>query len=235
MIKMITRTRPERGAAIIPAHHQDVVYLPNGIEAKRYDTPIGVEQVKRDWHIPLGKTVIGTLARMVTQKNPMMFVDMARCLMRTYPNIHFVMVGDGALRRQVEDAIARYGLQEVFTLVGTQRDIATWLGVFDIFVLTSEWEGLPNAVMEAMCARLPIVATAVGGVPELLIHGQSGLLVAPDDVQGLARGVASLLLNRQVQVALGRRGREVIEMHYTLERIVDANDRIYHQLLSGLS
>ncbi|WP_179131365.1 glycosyltransferase [Candidatus Entotheonella palauensis] len=169
---------------------EDVVYIPNGIDAGGYSAlacPALAcpERLKRQWHIPLDKTVIGTVGRIVAQKNPMLFVEMARLLAPTHPEAHFVMVGDGVLRQSVEDAIARYGLQHAFTLVGTQHDISAWLGVFDVFVLTSAWEGLPNAVMEAMCARLPVVATSVGGVPELLDHGHSGWLVEPDDVQGL--------------------------------------------------
>lgn len=212
---------------------QNVVYIPNGIDAGVYDLSACPKRLKRDWGMPPGKTVIGTVGRVVAQKNPMMFVDMACELARSHADVHFVMVGDGDLRRQVEDAIARYGLQAVFTLVPTQHDIAAWLNVFDVFVLASAWEGLPNAVMEAMCARVPVVATAVGGVPELLSHGESGWLVEPDDTTGLVRRVASLLADRPAREALGQRGRQAIETHYALDRMAETTAKVYHNLLSG--
>ncbi len=212
---------------------QNVAYIPNGIDAGAYETSACAARVKRDWHIPLDKTVIGAVGRIVAQKNPMMFVEMARSLARSHADVHFVMVGDGELRPRVEDAIAQYGLRDRFTLVGTQRDIAAWLNVFDIFVLTSAHEGMPNVVMEAMCARLPVVATAVGGVPELLSHGQSGLLVEPGDVQGLVQRVADLLQDRPGREALGHQGRHAIETHYALDRMAEATAKVYQQLLSG--
>ncbi len=212
---------------------QNVVYTPNGIDARPYDTPTCPERLKQTWRIPAGKVVIGTIGRIVAQKNPIMFVGMARLLTRTHTDVHFVMVGDGVLRGQVEDAISRYGLNDMFTLVGTQCDIAAWLHVFDVFVLTSNYEGLPNAVMEAMCARLPVVATAVGGVPELLLHGQSGLLVEPNDMAGLVQHVAHLLYDRQGRETLGQQGRQAIETHYGMDRMAEATAKVYHQLLSG--
>lgn len=212
---------------------QKVVYIPNGIDAGAYDCPAGAERMKREWGIPPDKTVIGTIGRIAAQKNPMIFVDMARSLTRSHADVHFVMVGDGELRQRVEEAIAREGLREVFTLVGTQRDIAAWLDVLDIFVLTSGHEGLPNAVMEAMCARVPVVATAVGGVPELLAHGESGCLVDAGDVTGLVRQVSALLGDRPGREALGQRGRQVIEMHYALDRMAETAAKVYQKLLSA--
>ncbi len=211
----------------------NVVYTPNGIDPRPYDTAVCPERLKQTWHIPAGKIVVGTFGRIVAQKNPIMFVRMARMLARMHTDVHFVMVGDGELRGQVEDAISHDGLNERFTLVGTQRDIAAWLHVFDVFVLTSHYEGLPNAVMEAMCARLPVVATAVGGVPELLSHGQSGLLVEPNDVQGLVQHVTPLLHDRQACETLGQQGRQAIEAHYGINRMAEATAKVYHQLLSG--
>ena len=115
--------------------------------------------------------------------------------------------------------------------MGQRDDIPRLLSAFDIFILTSLWEGLPNVIMEAMCARLPVVATDVGGVGELIIHGENGFLVAPDDACAMSDAVNRLIGDAELRREFGHAGRRTIEKRFSLDQMCEATSRMYDELL----
>jgi glycosyltransferase involved in cell wall biosynthesis len=142
------------------------------------------------------------------------------------------LVGDGDLRQTVERQIARLGLQQVVTLLGVRADIPEILAESDVFCLPSLWEGLPGAVMEAMSAGLPVVATAVGGVCELVRDGDTGLVVPPGEPTALALSLERLLDSFDMRQALGAAGRNVIRREFDLDDKVRELENVYRRLAS---
>jgi glycosyltransferase involved in cell wall biosynthesis len=174
--------------------------------------------------------VVGTVTRLSPQKAPLDFVKAAIEAANRVPASHFVIVGDGPLRGQVETMINQSGLQQRFHLTGLRRDVPELLASFNVFVLTSLWEGLPRVLPQAMAAGLPIVATAVDGNAEAVRNGENGILVRPGDCEGLARAIEILLSDRSIAEQMGSRGRQDVS-DFSDRKMVNEIDALYQSLV----
>lgn len=165
--------------------------IPNGIDTSAYRRP----EVRDRWRAAHGftpeDTLIVSAARLEPQKNPLALIDAFARVARE--RTHLLIAGDGSLRRACEEATSRRGLEDWIHLLGIRDDVPDLLAAADLFALASDWEGHPLSVMEAMAAGLPVVATGVGGVPELVRDGESGLLVPANDPQALASALKRLI------------------------------------------
>ena len=143
--------------------------------------------------IPSGAKVVGTVARLEDQKAPLDMVAAIAALRR--PNVYMVWIGDGELSAATERQIEKHGIRDRFLLLGHRGDVPRLLPAFDVFAMSSLYEGLPCAVVEAMLCGVPVVATAVNSVPEIVIAGKTGLLARPGDPASLSRALAYALDN----------------------------------------
>ena len=150
-------------------------------------------EARRLLRVPPATRVVGSVGRLDCQKAPGDLVAAIAALDR--PDLFTIWVGDGPLRQEVARDVARCGLTDRFVLVGEHKNVPALLPAFDVFAMSSLYEGLPCAVVEAMRCGVPVVATAVNAVPEVVIPGRTGLLVGPRDVRGLASAIDSLLRN----------------------------------------
>lgn len=143
------------------------------------------------------------------------------------PRVRLMLVGDGPLRAELESAAARLGLRDLVHFPGWRDDARALLSAFDLFALPSLSEGLSLSILEAMAAGLPVVTTRVGGNPELVLHRETGLLVAPQCARELAEAVLTLIRDPAQRSAMGTRGRERVRRHFTLERMLSAHEDLY--------
>ncbi len=141
--------------------------------------------------MPVGCKLVGTVGRVDYQKAPENFVDAIAELNR--PDVHAVWIGDGPMRRDMERRAERRGLAGRFSCVGHSSDVAGLLPGLDVFLMASRYEGLPCAIAEAMAAGVPVVATAVNSVPDVVLPGETGLLAAPERPRQLAAAVGYML------------------------------------------
>lgn len=142
------------------------------------------------------------------------------------------MAGQGPWLENLQRQSINLGISDRVVFLGLCRDIPSLLDAADGFVLSSAWEGLPNVVMEAMAAAKPVVATCVGGVPELVQEGVNGYIVPPGDSEVLAAAMVKMMaLPEAERQAMGRAGRVHIEANYSLERVVDQWEELYRELL----
>ena len=162
-------------------------------------------EARRLLGVPLGMRVIGTVGRLDFQKAPEDFVNALAGLHRK--DVYGVWIGDGPLRAKTEKLAARRGLVGRMTFLGERTDVADLLPGLDIFAMASRYEGLPCAIVEAMAAARPVVATAVNAVPNVVISGETGLLVPPGRPELLSRALDYLLENPSVAARLGAAGR----------------------------
>jgi glycosyltransferase involved in cell wall biosynthesis len=177
------------------------VAVPNG----RAPDPSDQAEARRLLGIPPGMKVVGTVGRLDFQKAPDDFVDALALLGRN--DVYGVWVGDGPLRAKTEKLATRRGLSGRMAFLGERDDVASLLPGFDIFAMASRYEGLPCAIVEAMAAARPVVATAVNSVPDIVISGETGLLVPPGRPDLLSRALAYLVEDPVVAARLGCSGR----------------------------
>ena len=176
--------------------------------------------------------VLGMVGRLAHQKNPMAFLRAAREIRRDYPDVRFILVGGGPLMDECIDFIRDNGLAECVQLLGEKSPEQTHrlIASFDVFVLTSEFEGLPLTVIEAMFAGLPILATNVGGVPELVEHGGNGFLVQAGNVADLTARMRFLIDDAETRGTMGRASQKRAQEEFHRTGMVASYDAVYASL-----
>jgi glycosyltransferase involved in cell wall biosynthesis len=189
------------------------------------------QRIRRQLGIPADAPVVGTVGRIGAQKCPADFVRMAAEVRRRFPQARFVMVGEGELADRVRMLADELDVPLVMT--GYRADAALVAATFDVYVVSSRYEGVGRAVTEALASARPVVATAVDGVVDLVAHGATGLLVAPRDVHGLAAATCWLLEHPVEAAAMGRQGSTLVRALFTRERMCLALDEVYRQLLGA--
>jgi glycosyltransferase involved in cell wall biosynthesis len=174
-----------------------------------------------------------SIGRFVAEKGHRHLLEAAARIERTKPGAHWVLVGAGELEASLKHQARGLGLESRVHFTGWRDDIPEVLAVSDVFVLPSESEGFGRVVVEAMAMARPVVATAVGGVPEIVQDGQTGILVPPSDPAALADAVRSLLDDPARASRLGAAGRARAESRFTLTAHVDGVERVYAEVLGG--
>ncbi len=177
--------------------------------------------------------LVGTVSCLKPQKSPQDFVGVASIVCRRISEARFVLVGDGTLRPQIEALLQEHGLRERVTLLGWRRDVASLLKTFDLFLLTSHWEGLPCVLLEARAGRLPIVATRVGGAAEAIEEPVQGILCAAGDVQAMAEQVCRILEDEGYRSKL-RESAETFPEEFTIQETVKQYQSLYTHLLRAV-
>ena len=177
--------------------------------------------------------LVGTVSCLKPQKSPEDFVRVASIVCRRIPAARCVMVGDGALRPQIEELLRASGLQERVTMLGWRRDVAALLKVFDVFLLTSRWEGLPCVLLEARASRVPIVGTRVGGSTEAIVEPVQGTLYEAGNVQAMAERVCQILEDERYRTEL-RMNSEAFPEEFTIQETVKQYQSLYTYLLRAM-
>lgn len=202
----------------------------SGFETKRFLAG-SREEGRRMLGLPPDVPVVGTVAVFKPQKAPLDFVGVAKSVAAACPKARFVMVGDGELRPAAERAVEAASLSERFVFAGWREEIPDLLRAFDVFLLTSRWEGLPKVVPQALLAGVPVVATAVDGMREVVEDGRDGFLCPPGDVAGLAGRVVGILSGSSGIDPGIKRDRLLRE--FDQDEMVRSQERLYAELLAG--
>jgi glycosyltransferase involved in cell wall biosynthesis len=200
--------------------------MPNAIPRPR---PTG-RDVRAELGIPGDAPVVGTVCQLRPEKALDLLVDAAAILRAEHPGLRVLVAGDGreeeGLRRQIE----RLGLQDIVLLLGTRTDVPDVIASVDVAVCCSDFEGTPLSVMEYMAGGKPVVATNVGGLPELVQHGVHGLLFERRDAEGLARAIAELLADPEARAGMGRRAQQRQRREFDLDSTVRRLEELYEVL-----
>ena len=206
------------------------IVIHSGIDIGRYSRRFNIAKKKQELGISEDARVIGTVGRLDIQKNPLDFVRMAKIITNDFPNCVFVIVGDGPLRKQTKEFIGENKLEMNFRLLGFRDDVEEIIPCFDIFVLSSLWEGLPRVFLQAMAAKKPIVATDVDGAPEAIINGNNGFIVETKKPGEMAKKAIYLLSHPKKADAMGKNGFEMVHK-FSLNKMLQDIDNLYRSLL----
>jgi len=175
--------------------------------------------------------LVGVVARLHTEKGVEYFLEAAATILQYVPHTHFLVIGDGPLRRELQEYAGLLGVQEHVHFLGFRMDAQALIGLLDVLVVPSLSEGTPLVTLEAMAAGVPVVASAVGGIPEQIRHYREGLLVPSGDAAVLANAVLRLLQDPLWAQKLGEAGRQRGLTHFSFARMVQETEAVYHAAL----
>jgi glycosyltransferase involved in cell wall biosynthesis len=217
----VSEREREAGLAARVCREETTIVIRNGVTASALDA--AKPRSARPRLVMVG--------RLQAPKDPITLVR-ALALVRAV-DFEAVLVGEGPERAAVEDEIGRLGAGSSVRLLGERTDVAELLATADVFVLSTRSEGLPLSVLEAMAAGLPVIASNVGGIPELVVHGVSGVLVPPGDPNALAEAIEGLVQNPSLAHELGDAGRRRVVENFDLEAVREAHLALYRRLLAS--
>jgi sugar transferase (PEP-CTERM/EpsH1 system associated) len=214
-----------------------VAQIYNGVDSERFH-PAGErrEEVPRAGFTRTGDFVIGTVGRMQDVKDQLTLARAFVRLMQGIPGaeqrLRLVMIGDGPLRERVRVLLANAGVEQFAWLPGERDDVPRIMRSFDLFVLPSLAEGISNTILEAMASGLPVLATAVGGNPELIEPGVTGTLVPRNDAESMARAMRAYVESAELCRRQGSEARRAVDRRFGMEAMVNAYMAVYDQLLA---
>ena len=192
-------------------------YIRNGVDVDLYIDQRGESQWRRQFGISSQQPLIGQVGRLAPEKAPDVFIRMAWLVNQRLRDARFVLVGDGPMRNDLVRMVKELGLEQVVMFAGVQSHMRDVYPALDLLVSASHSEGMPFALMEGMSCGVPVIATNVGGVAELVVSEKTGLLVAPGDHEALARNVIDLLADRERRRAMGAAGRRTVIDNFSFE------------------
>jgi len=209
---------------------EKLLVIPNGVDVARFAgrDPAYKERLGLKPDTPL----VTTLGRLHEQKGMTYFLRAAASIRRSRPDCHFLLVGRGPLEAQLRAEASQFQIQSHVHFLGFCEDVPAVLKATDVFVLASLWEGMPNALLEAMATGLPVVATRVEGTVDIVEDGKTGVLVMPRDVPALVSSILRLLEDPARATQLGQAAQDHVRAHFPLEAMVGRHEQLYADLLA---
>jgi glycosyltransferase involved in cell wall biosynthesis len=210
-----------------------VVTIYNGIDPSTYNTtPEEVRaKIRNSFGIPEDVLLLGSIGRLDPAKGYNHLINTMKSLILKTSSVNLLIVGEGELEEPLEEQVHHNELSKEIKFAGLRNDIPEILSACDIIISSSLWEGLPNVVLEAMAAGKPVIATSVGGTPELVVNGETGLLVPPGNPEALENAILYLSDNSELQVCMGQAGRERVLNHFTIDQMVNKTEQLYQELM----
>ncbi|MFA4911536.1 MAG: glycosyltransferase family 4 protein, partial [Desulfobacteria bacterium] len=191
------------------------------------------KELKKELGIPITDSIVGTVGRLVEIKGHRYLLDAACLVLNKMPNTTFLLIGDGYLMTELISHTYALGIENKVIFAGWRSDVPQLINTFDIFVLPSLNEGMGRVLVEAMAMGKPIVASDIGGIPDLVKDGANGILFPPRDVDAMAKGILKLLLDRELRRKMGNEGKKLAYPAYDTSVMVRKIEGLYEKLLRG--
>lgn len=207
-----------------------VIY--NGVDVNYVPPADHVEAVRRELDLAHWDHVIGTVGSLYPVKGHIYLIRALPAILKDFPNTLLLFAGRGDLEHELKAEVERLKLESHVRFLGMRNDVPVILSMMEVFILSSLSEGLSMALLEAMAAALPVVATRVGGNPELVVEGDTGLLILQEDPQAIADAVGKMLRDRNKAVEMGRRGRRQVEGRFSFAQMIESYQQCYEEVLS---
>lgn len=205
----------------------------SGIDPSPFDPTYPPDEARKEFGIALDAPVVGCVAHFADHKGHRYLLESATRVVSAVPDVRFLLVGDGELKPKIELQINRLSLEKYFILAGFRSDIPRLLAAMDIVVLSSHLEGLGTSLLDAMAMARPVVATSVGGIPEMVEEGANGRLVPPRDPAALARALMDLIGKPAERKRMGEAGRARVLKEFSADAMVSATESLYRRVLSS--
>ncbi|MCK4825792.1 glycosyltransferase, partial [bacterium] len=193
--------------------------LHSGVDLSRF-TNCQSGKIRRELCLSDKAIVIGIVARLSEEKGIGSLLETMPDVLKRYPNLHLLIAGDGPIKSELQDLSIRIGLEQNVIFLGYRNDIAEFMTDLDLLVMPSLTEGFPLTLLEGMAAGLPIVATRVGGIPEIITDGREGILVPPREPDALAKAIIIVLRGKEKGKTMGLAARKKVEQEFSVEKMV---------------
>ncbi|MCK4646185.1 MAG: glycosyltransferase family 4 protein [Candidatus Aminicenantes bacterium] len=231
-IVALTNREKEDHLRLRIANDDKFIIIHSGIDLKKFkELSFNEKQnLKRDLGIPENILIIGTAGRLEPVKGPEFLIEAAKYIILKYPNTHFLFSGDGHLKQNLEERASELGIEKNIIFLNWRDDVAKIISIYDVFVLPSLNEGMGRVLVEAMALGKPIVASNIGGIPDLVSHGKNGFLVPPKDPRELANCIQILIEDEEKKAKMGKAGKEIVE-NFTKEKMVEKIAELYKELM----
>ena len=217
------RTSPEK-----------VSMIHNGIDTNLYQrsSDHAREQIRAELNVPNRAFLIGSIGRLHPQKGFSILLEAFALIQHQIPLARLLIVGDGDLREDLFTLSISLGIKNRTVFTGNLIDIPNILQAMDVFILTSLWEGIPLAILEAMAAKLPVIATSVGGIPEIIRDGENGILVPSENPQAIAEAISRYYYDPDLRKKLALAGHQRVRNDFSIESLIKQMQNLYERLLS---
>jgi sugar transferase (PEP-CTERM/EpsH1 system associated) len=223
------RVRPER-----------LIQIYNGVDTRKFcpreEPELSASSQIPAWVLQEGRVLVGTVGRLRPEKDQLTLVKAFIQLLEQDTSFEsrlgLVLVGDGPMEAEIRNTVRAARLEDRVWFAGLRDDIPALLRRLDLFVLPSLGEGISNTILEAMASGLPVIATNVGGNPELVIEGETGSLVPPADIDALARCMADYVADDEMRARRGRAGRERVVAYFSIDGMVEGYRELYRGTLN---
>ena len=211
---------------------EKVIVVPNGVDPSRFEvSEADGKRVRAELGIAENEILVGAVGRLVEPKALHVMIEAVSKLAETTPNVRLALVGDGPLKDDLVRCASDLGVSERVLFAGVRMDVPAVLAALDVFAMSSNREGLPVVLLEAMAAGKPIVATKVGGIPEVVADHKEALLAAPNNPSELAAAMGELIADRGLREQLGRQARRKVVSQYSVAASVRRLEEVYQDLL----
>jgi len=210
-----------------------ITVVPSGIDFSPYESAEEDDYLRRELFFAPDDFLVGIVAHLADHKGHRYLIQATRHLKEHSPKIKIIVVGEGPLRLELGKQTEEAGVEDVVFFLGFREDIPRILRSLDLFVLSSYLEGLGSSILDAMACGLPVVATRVGGIPEVVRHGETGLLVPPRRPKSLASAILKLYEDRGLAFRLGRNGYRVVRERFSAEAMAGRVIDLYENLAAG--
>jgi glycosyltransferase involved in cell wall biosynthesis len=207
-----------------------ITVIPSGIDFSPFREVTSRDFLRREFSFAPDDYLVGIVAALEDHKGHTYLIQASKILKEQAPKIKFIVVGTGSLRIELDRQVRDLGVEDIVFFLGFREDVPRILASLDLFVLSSHLEGLGTSLLDAMASRLPVVATKTGGIPEVVINLQTGLLVPPRDPEALAQSILTLYRDRALAARLASRGFELVNQKFSAEgmawKIIDLYEKI---------
>jgi len=225
----VCRRDIQKGLARHIGKEDKFVLIYNGIELERFRKVADNQQVRSELGLDADCKLVGMIARLDQQKNPLDFIKAAAIVAKAYAKVQFLFVGDGPLRPECERLINELNLKEKFFLLGYKDNVARIMSILTMTAMSSLWEGLPLAFLESMSAGKPIVANNVDGASEVVVNGETGFLVTPHDPAEMAARILVLLNNETLCQTIARVAQQR-SSYFSMQRMFESLESLYKEM-----
>ena len=218
-------------AGLLPPERVEVIA--NGVDPAAYPSAHPAGEIRSRLGLGAEGPIVVMVARLMPQKGCRNFIRAAALVLAELPEIRFCLIGDGPMEEELRAEVGRLGIEGNFQLAGHVERASDTYTAFDLFVLSSLWEGMPYAELEAMASRLAVIATRIPGTVDLVTEGETGHLVTPDSTEEIASRIVELMRDDALRRRMGEAGRRRVEEEFTLGRFTRAHEELYAKLASG--
>ena len=230
--KIIAVSEAVRQSLVIDENisREKIITIANGVDFTQFRNLRDPLWVKQALGIDNGTPVIGIVGRLIKDKGHKYLIKAAELVLKKYPNVKFVVVGEGELKQQLFEMLQEIEIVNSFIFTGFRNDRLDYMATFTIAILSSIREGLPVTLLEYMALKQPIIVTRVGGMPEVIENGVSGIVVPEKNYHALAKSIIKLLGDERLRIKYGNNAWECVKNRYSQENMIRKTEKLYEEM-----